>query len=238
MTHQESSFEEVWDVLEKTLGHRFHDRGLLREALTHRSYANERLDASRNDNERLEFLGDAVLDLVVGRHLHLVQPPLPEGEMTRIRAEVVAETGLARIARELGIGSALLLGRGEERSAGRRKSSLLANALEALFGAVFVDGGFEAAENVILPLVAPQLQLARRNEGPDFKSRLQELLQGQRRGLPEYRVVAASGPAHQRHYRVEVLVGGVAAGCGEGHTKKRAEQAAAQVALAGLAGDA
>lgn len=225
-----------WDDLQKRLGYRFADRELLREALTHRSYANEQPVASLADNERLEFLGDAVLDLVVSRHLHQLQPPLPEGEMTRIRADVVAEPSLAGIARGLKIGDALLFGRGEQRSAGRNKSSLLANALEALFGAVFVEGGFAAAQAVILPLVAPALLKARHHDGPDFKSRLQELLQGQRRGLPEYRLIESSGPAHQRHYRIEVLIEGQSAGQGEGQTKKQAEQAAARIAWDGLSG--
>lgn len=236
MGTDDGTFPEVWSDLEQTLGYSFGNGELLREALTHRSYANEQHGMALADNERLEFLGDAVLDLVVGRHLFQIRPPIPEGEMTRIRADVVAEPSLAHIARDLRIGHALLLGRGEARSAGRSKPSILANALEAVFGAVFVDGGFAAAEGVILPLVAPLLQQASRNEGPDAKSRLQEVLQGQRRGLPEYRLVEASGPAHQRHYRIEVLIEGVASGRGEGRTKKSAEQSAAQAALAHLNG--
>lgn len=227
-----------WDDLQEKLGYRFADRELLREALTHRSYTNEQPAAGLADNERLEFLGDAVLDLVVSRYLYQLRPPFPEGEMTRIRADVVAEPCLAGIARGLKVGDALLFGRGEQRNAGRNKPSLLANALEALFGAVFVEGGYAAAEAVILRLVEPLLLKARHHDGPDFKSRLQELLQGQRRGLPEYRLVEASGPAHQRHYQIEVLVEGKAAGRGEGPTKKQAEQAAARVAWDGLSGEA
>ena len=237
MATSDGPFQELWGALENALDYRFRDRDLLHQALTHRSYANERSAAEFADNERLEFLGDAVLDLVVSRYLYQVQPAFPEGEMTRIRADVVAEPSLARMAGELAIGPALLLGKGEERSAGRSKPSLLANALEALFGAVFVDGGFAAAEAVILPLFVPLLQQSSHHDGLDFKSRLQESLQGRRMGLPEYRLIEVQGPAHQRHYLIEVIVEGQASGRGEGRTKKIAEQAAARVALAALNGE-
>lgn len=200
--------------------------------MTHRSYANECQAECLSDNERLEFLGDAVLDLVVSQYLMANLPDSHEGDLTRIRAEVVSLPSLASLARSLDIGSCLLLGKGEERSGGRDKSSLLADALEALFGAVFTDGGFESAKAVLLPLFVPLLQQASLNESQDFKSRLQEVLQATQRDLPIYAMVESSGPAHERVYRVDVLIDNCPLGSGQGRTKKRAEQAAAQAALA------
>jgi ribonuclease-3 len=222
-----------WQDLEASLGYSFADRALLAEALTHRSYANER-PGDLPDNERLEFLGDAVLDLVISQFLMTHRPESPEGELTRIRAEVVALPSLERLARSLDLGRSLLLGRGEELSGGRNKASLLADALEALFGAIFTDGGFEGARSVILPLFVPLLQQAAAEEGQDYKSRLQELLQATQRGLPLYQLVETTGPAHERTYRVEAMIDGQLYGSGEGRTKKGAEQAAARVALAAL----
>lgn len=222
--------KEHWQEIERALGHSFNDRALLAEAMTHRSYANER-QGDLPDNERLEFLGDAVLDLVISQYLMTSQPGSAEGELTRIRADVVSLPSLAGLAKTLDIGTGLLLGRGEERSGGRHKASLLADTLEALFGAVFTDGGFEAARRVILPLFAPLLEQAISEEGQDYKSRLQELLQASQRPLPVYRLTEASGPAHARIYCVEVLIDDRAHGSGQGRTKKSAEQAAARAAL-------
>ncbi len=221
-----------WTLLEENLNYRFQDRHLLCEALTHRSFANEQSsDSLLPDNERLEFLGDAVLDLVVGNILHEDFPSCDEGEMTRIRSEVVAEPCLATLARDLDIGNALLLGRGEELSGGRSKSSLLADAFEALLGAVFKDGGLDAAITVIQPLFIPLLRQAEKQSGLDYKSRLQELVQGRYRILPRYQLVAASGPDHEKVYLVDVYVDAQACGRGEGRTKKSAEQSAALAAL-------
>ena len=164
-----------WQDLEKALGYRFRDRALLVNAMTHKSFANEYSQAPCPDNERLEFLGDAVLDLVVSEYLMEALPASDEGELSRIRADVVAMPSLAGLAGKIGIGSGLLLGKGEFGSGGREKPGLLADALEALFGAVFVDGGFEAAKAVILPLVVPLLNRASADEGQDHKSRLQEI---------------------------------------------------------------
>ena len=223
-----------WQKLETSLGYSFQDSALLAEAMTHRSYANEFHAEDLPDNERLEFLGDAVLDLVISQSLMETLPDSPEGELTRIRAEVVALPSLSRLAMSLDIGSGLLLGRGEENSGGRQKPSLLADALEALFGAIFTDGGFDAAKAVILPLFVTLLQQASSDDGQDHKSRLQELLQSTRRALPVYRLVDASGPAHERVYRVDVLIDDNTYGSGQGRTKKSAEQHAAQATLAML----
>jgi ribonuclease-3 len=221
-----------WQRLEEVLGYLFQDRTLLAEALTHRSFANEYQAENLPDNERLEFLGDAVLDLVVSQYLMTNLPDAHEGELSRLRAEVVSLPSLAQLARSLDIGSGLRLGKGEERSGGRDKSSLLADALEALLGAVFIDGGFESAKSVALPLFVPLLQQATLDGGQDYKSRLQEILQAKQRNLPVYTMVEMSGPAHERVYHVDVLIDNRPLGSGQGSTKKCAEQAAAQAALA------
>jgi ribonuclease-3 len=226
-----SVVKENWQRLEVALGYSFQESTLLAEALTHRSYANESLAEDLPDNERLEFLGDAVLDLVISQYLMVTLPNSPEGELTRIRAEVVSMPGLARLATSLDIGSCLLLGKGEESSGGRSKPSLLADALEALFGAIFTDGGFEVARLTIMPLFVPLLQQAATDDGQDFKSRLQEVMQSTRRELPIYKLVEVTGPDHERIYRIDVLIDDCAYGSGQGRTKKSAEQSAAQAAL-------
>ncbi len=231
MTPPEITENEIWLRLEKALGYSFQDRALLVKAMTHRSYANEYHAVGIPDNERMEFLGDAVLDLVISQYLMKTFPRAREGELTRIRAEVVSLPSLARLAWSLDIGSDLLLGKGEDRSGGRNKSSLLADALEALFGAIFTDGGFEAAKTAILPLFVPLLQQAATDESQDFKSRLQEFLQSTQRELPVYKLLEAAGPAHERVYHVDVLVDNRTHGSGQGRTKKSAEQAAAKAAL-------
>lgn len=224
----------AWETLEKHVAYRFTQPDLLREAMTHRSFANEFPSAQSTDYERLEFLGDAVLDLVVSRCLLREFPDFNEGELTRLRAEVVAEPSLAGLARQLRLGECLLLGRGEERSGGREKSSLLADALESLFGAIFSDGGFEEAATVIEPLLLPLVRSAASCSGQDFKTRLQELYQAQHGTLPVYRLAEAVGPDHDRRYTVEVYLDTRLFGIGTGTTKKKAEQEAARQALAAL----
>ena len=222
---------DLWRDLEKALGYSFRDKALLVNAMTHKSFANEYSPAACPDNERLEFLGDAVLDLVVSEHLMEALPTSNEGELSRIRADVVAMSSLAGLASKLGLGPSLLLGKGEFGSGGREKPGLLADALEALFGAVFVDGGYEAAKSVLLPLVVPILRQASADAGQDYKSRLQEILQASRKELPVYKVTGTSGPDHDPVYLVEVLIGDRVYGTGEGRTKKTAEQNAAQATL-------
>ena len=222
---------DLWRDLEKALGYSFRDKALLVNAMTHKSFANEYSPAACPDNERLEFLGDAVLDLVVSEHLMEALPTSNEGELSRIRADVVAMSSLAGLASKLGLGPSLLLGKGEFGSGGREKPGLLADALEALFGAVFVDGGYEAAKSVLLPLVVPLLRQASADAGQDYKSRLQEILQANRKELPVYRVTGTRGPDHDPVYLVEVLIGDRVYGSGEGRTKKTAEQNAAQATL-------
>lgn len=229
-----SDAEKIQD-LQMRLGYGFADETLLTAALTHKSFANESGDASVAHNERLEFLGDAVLDLVVSQYLFEHLPGFNEGDMSRIRSEVVSERSLSEVANRLDLGRYLHLGRGEERSGGRGKASLLANALEAVFGAVFRDGGFQAAQRVIKSLLDDEIHLSsRRKSGIDYKTRLQEYFQGRFGRPPAYQLVAAQGPDHDRTYRIAVLFDDQVIGEGQGRSKKAAEQAAACVALASL----
>ena len=202
--------------------------------MSHGSFANEAGPGESGDYERLEFLGDAVLDLVVSRCLLRDYPHFKEGELTRLRAEVVAEPGLAELARQLQLGECLLLGRGEELSGGREKASLLADVMESLAGAIFSDGGFDRAVEVLEPLLLPLLKSAAGRTGQDYKTRLQELYQAREGLLPAYRLAAVSGPDHLRSYTVEVYLNGQLTGAGDGPTKKKAEQEAARRALAAL----
>lgn len=218
------------EKIEKALGYSFGNRELLLTALTHSSFANE-AQSELTDNERLEFLGDAVLDLVISEYLHKEFSQHDEGALTQARADVVAMPSLAELARGLDLGAGLLLGKGEERSGGRNKSSLLADALESVFGAIFLDNGYDAAKATILPLFVPLLQNAFAEGDQDYKSRLQELMQAQQRRLPEYQLVETEGPDHARTYHVCVVLEDTVCGSGHGRTKKAAEQAAAKVAL-------
>lgn len=221
--------------LEEKIRHHFSQSDLLQESLTHKSFSNEQPGQEVPHNERLEFLGDAVLDLVISQLIFRSFPRLPEGELTRIRAEVVSEKALAALARTFGLGSCLRLGRGEERSGGRDKDSLIADAFEAVLGAVFLDAGFEAAQGVIERLFSEGvMHSARRKVGVDCKTRLQEIFQARHGRPPEYVLLEAEGPDHQRIYSVEVRFDGTAIGRGRGRTKKKAEQEAASEALAGL----
>lgn len=218
--------------LEERLGHRFRDRELLVLALTHRSWANEQ---SREEHyERLEFLGDAVLGLVTAEWLYREHPELPEGQLSKRKAVLVSRPALARHARRLELGGELRLGVGEERSGGRDKSSLLADSLEALFGAVFLDGGLDAVREVIRPLLQRTEDERDHRRHQDAKTRLQELTQARGWDLPEYELVAEMGPDHDKTFTVDCRVTGEPRGRGEGRSKKLAEQAAAAAALAAL----
>jgi ribonuclease-3 len=224
-------------LLQQRLGYSFRQPDLLRQALTHKSFSNEQVGMQPQYNERLEFLGDSVLGLAVSSRIYHEMPELAEGQLTRIRAEVVNERSLSAIGRELGLGDCLLLGRGEERSGGRERPSLLANAVEALLGAIMCDGGFEPARSVAEALFGAAIGRSLRDDaGSDHKTRLQELLQARQGRPPVYRLVSAEGPEHQRLYRIEVRVDEQTIGVGEGRSKKAAEQQAAKAALARLAG--
>jgi ribonuclease III len=230
------TMDDVPDALhlQENLGYRFHDPPLLEEALRHSSYVNEQPDSRLRDNERLEFLGDAVLNLAIGHLLMRAYPELHEGDLSRIRSNMVNETQLAEIARGLGLGHCLQLGKGEMQTGGPDKSSLLANALEAVFAAVYLDGSFEAAFSVIANRFQDLLETALElNSGQDYKSRLQEAVQGKIREVPRYRVVEETGPDHDKTFCVAVSVGDMESR-GTGKSKKIAEQDAARQALESL----
>jgi ribonuclease-3 len=228
--------DERLDRVSAGLGHVFQDRGLLLDALTHRSYAHEKPQLAPRDNERLEFLGDAVAGLAVSTLLFHRFPEAPEGELTRRRADLVCEPSLAAIAGELGLGEALRLGRGEERSGGRTKPRLLASALEACLGAVQLDGGPQVADRVARDLFSERLDQAPPG-ARDFKSKLQTQVQAAGGGTPQYRVVDTDGPDHERVFRVALELDGTVIGRGEGRSKLEAEQAAAAAALDRPAGE-
>ncbi len=224
------------DRLAERLGFAFTDRARALAALTHKSFVNEHRDVSGEDNERLEFLGDAVIDLLASAHLVARFPAAREGELSKLRAAVVDETGLAAIGRTLGLGELLRLGRGEEITGGREKASLLADATEAVIAAVFLDGGLAAAQGVVARFLDEAY--ARGVDGSldrDYKTQLQEVGQARHRSSPRYRVVGESGPDHAKVFEIEVEVRGVALGRGTGRSKKDAEQGAARAALAALA---
>jgi ribonuclease-3 len=221
--------------LEQTIGFSFRDRRLLQQAFVHRSYLNENPAFSLPSNERLEFLGDAVLGLIVAESLYHTYPDLPEGQLTRLRASLVQQRTLAQVARSLSLGEYLYLGRGEEASGGRQRPSLLASTFEALLGALYLDQGLEAARRLVLNTLKPEERLKGPEAiGKDYKSRLQEVAQAQRQTTPVYRTVAEEGPDHEKQFTVEVLVGGQVMGRGIGHSKQDAEQRAAQLALLDL----
>jgi ribonuclease III len=217
--------------LEQRLGHHFRDRTLLDPALTHTSWLNEAALSGRADNERLEFLGDAVLALVTSDLLMAQLPDAPEGELSRARAALVSEGGLARAAALLDLVRFVLLGRGEEKTGGRTRPSILANALEALVGAVYLDGGLEAARGIAARLFQPELRDLPRHARLDFKSRLQERAQALWQVPPVYEVVGVSGPDHDKRFEVALSIAGRGWGRATGRSKKEAEQSAAAAAL-------
>lgn len=226
--------EDALARIEARLSYRFRDRGLLQEALTHRTYVNE---AGGKDNQRLEFFGDAVLDFLLSDMLLVRFPDSREGELTRIRAALVDEASLARVAAELDLGRSLRLGRGEEKGGGRQKRSLLADAFEALLAALYLDGGIDEARRVVGELFTPLLSCREILSGRDAKTELQERARLLRGELPCYRLKEASGPDHDRRFIVEVYLGEELMGEGVGRTKKEAEQDAARAAALLLKGD-
>jgi ribonuclease III len=218
--------------LEQTLGYRFTDLRLLQRALVHTSFAFENAFAGE-DNETLEFLGDAVLDLVVGEALYRQYPEMREGELTRLRAALVNETHLATMARNVDLGSFLSLGKGEDASSGRNKSSILSCAYEAVIGAIFEDGGYATVREFVLRFFVPAFDERREDMLiADAKSRLQEALQEQFNEAPSYRLDLEEGPSHQRIFTVSVIFRETLLGSGSASSKKEAEQRAAAAALA------
>ena len=216
--------------LEAALGYKFRDITLLQNALTHSSYANERWHNSLLSNERLEFLGDSILGMAVAAYLYHHFPDRPEGELTRMRADMVCEASLALIAGRLELGKHLLLGHGEERFGGRNRASILADAVESVIAASYLDGGIEAAKGIIQRFVLCNVPVSKL-QNTDYKTALQELVQQKKNQVLCYRLVGESGPDHDKVFTAQVLLNDQVVGEGTGSSKKRAEQDAARVAL-------
>jgi len=219
--------------LETAIGYRFHNITLLQNALAHSSYANERWHNSLMSNERLEFLGDSILGMLVADYLYRTFSDRPEGELTRMRADMVCERALAKIAAQIGLGEHLLLGKGEELGGGRSRDSILADAVESVIAACYLDGGMEAAKGFIDRFVLTRVPVSGLANA-DYKTALQELVQQKRNQSLVYSLVGESGPDHDKVFQVELTLNGSLIGRGSGGSKKRAEQEAARVALEAL----
>ena len=216
--------------LEIAIGYRFRNISLLQNALTHSSYANERWHNSLLSNERLEFLGDSVLGMLVADYLYRNFPNRPEGELTRMRADMVCEQTLAAVANRIGLGEHLLLGHGEEQGGGRSRNSILADAVESVIAACFLDGGMEAALGIVQKFILVEVPV-KKLHNTDYKTTLQELVQRKKNQVLSYALVNQSGPDHNKQFVVEVSLNGTVVGKGIGSSKKRAEQEAARDAM-------
>ena len=216
--------------LENAIGYRFQNITLLQNALAHSSFANERWHDSLKSNERLEFLGDSILGMVAAEFLYRNYPDRPEGELTRMRADMVCGTSLAKVANQIGLGEHLLLGHGEEQGGGRARVSILADAVESVIAASFLDGGMEPARKFIERFILCNVP-EQRLRNADYKTALQELVQQKKNQVITYELTGESGPDHDKHFAVQVLLNGAPIGTGKGTSKKRAEQDAARDAL-------
>ena len=221
----------VQEVLQERFGLVFTDSRLLETAFTHTSYANEHRLLKISHNERLEFLGDAVLQLVISQYLYEKYPEAPEGEMSKLRSTFVREESLAGFARQCGFDQFLRLGKGEEQSGGRHRDTILGDAFEAFLGALLLDQGVETVENFLNQVMVPQLEVGNFERVTDYKTYLQELLQASGEVSIHYEVVSESGPAHDKLFEVQVTIDGEPSGLGKGRSKKLAEQAAAKAAV-------
>ena len=219
--------------LEKAIGYQFRDIQLLQNALAHSSYANERWHNSLLSNERLEFLGDSVLGMLVADYLYRSFPDRPEGELTRMRADMVCEHTLATVANKIGLGEHLLLGHGEEQGGGRSRESILADAMESVIAACFLDGGLDAALKIVRQFILVEVPVKKLHNA-DYKTALQELVQQKKNQVLSYALVGQSGPDHDKKFDVEVSLNGKVVGMGSGSSKKRAEQMAAKGAIENL----
>ncbi len=223
------------EELQKIIGYNFKDAELLKVALTHSSYANEHKSQKMPCNERLEFLGDSVLSIVVSEYIFKNCPDFPEGELTKLRASLVCEESLFEFAKKINLGSYLLLSRGEHHNKGAHRPSILSDAFEALIAAIFLDGGKNPAEKFILRFVVPEIKNYKKHPAKDYKTTLQEIIQKNPGEQLEYVLVKESGPDHNKHFVVEVHLNSNVIGRGGGKSKKQAEQQAAREAL-GLMG--
>lgn len=219
--------------LEEAIGYRFHNISLLQNALTHSSFANERWHNSLLSNERLEFLGDSILGMLVAEYLYRNFPDRPEGELTRMRADMVCEKTLASVAARIHLGDHLMLGHGEEQGGGRSRDSILADAVESVIAACFLDGGIEAAQKFIRTFILVDVPVSQMHN-TDYKTKLQELVQQKKNQVLSYTLTGESGPDHDKHFTVAVSLNGGMVGQGEGRSKKRAEQEAARAAIRNL----
>ena len=222
--------------LEETIGYRFRNRKLLETALTHSSYANERHDSGEESYERLEFLGDSILGHITADFLYHHEPPIPEGRMTRLRAELVCEQSLHHIALRLELGKYMRLGKGEERTHGRERPSILADMVESILAAMYLDSGsLEEPRRFILNELLLQADLGEQHRSEDYKTAFQELIQRKPNQVISYEMMGQSGPDHDKTFVFRVLVNGVPVGEGSGRSKKEAEQMAAREALESMA---
>lgn len=219
--------------LEEAIGYHFQNISLLQNALAHSSYANERWHNSLLSNERLEFLGDSILGMLVAEYLYCSFPDRPEGELTRMRADMVCEKTLAKVANEIHLGEHLLLGHGEEQGGGRTRDSILADAVESVIAASFLDGGIQAAKKFIQTFILVEVPVSQLHN-VDYKTKLQELVQQKKNQVLTYELTAESGPDHDKHFSVAVSLNGTVVGQGEGTSKKRAEQESARDAIGKL----
>ncbi|HAM79360.1 ribonuclease III [Ornithinibacillus bavariensis] len=219
------------EKLETLLNIKFKRIKTIQQAFTHSSYVNEHRELNYSDNERLEFLGDAVLELGVSQYLYQKYPTMPEGEMTKLRASIVCEPSLASFARGLDFGSHILLGKGEEMTGGRNRPALLADVFEAFLGALYLDQGYEIALDFLEKHVFPKIDTGAFSHGMDYKSKLQEIIQQDKNQTIEYQIVEEKGPSHNKEFVAELLINQKLYGSGIGRTKKEAEQRAAKDAL-------
>ncbi|WAA10675.1 ribonuclease III [Fervidibacillus albus] len=227
MNHRFKQFQEK-------IGIRFSNPSLLIQAFTHSSYVNEHRRRRREDNERLEFLGDAVLELTVSHFLYETYPMMEEGELTKLRAAIVCEASLVSFAKELDFGSFMLLGKGEELTGGRKRPALLADAFEAFIGALYLDQGIDVVRQFLEKIVFPKVVEGAFSHVMDYKSQLQEIVQRDALGIVQYKIIEEKGPAHNREFVSEVFINGNKYGTGMGRSKKEAEQQAAHFALSKL----
>ncbi len=224
--------ERKRNMLKEKIGYEFRHPALFQKAMTHSSYANEQRARHLQNNERLEFLGDSVLGFITADYLYNKYPELPEGELTKLRAAIVCEQALYEVAVEFGVDQAIRLGRGEESGGGRHRPSILADAVEALLGAIYLDGGIEPARRFVLSFIPQKAQKARRGQMfKDYKTVLQEIVQKNRQETLEYRLASTSGPDHDKTFEMELLLNSNVFARGTGHSKKEAEQMAAKQAL-------
>ncbi|MGN1467188.1 MAG: ribonuclease III [Ruminococcus sp.] len=217
--------------LQKSINYQFKDKNLLQEALTHSSYANEQKSKNIKCNERLEFLGDSVLSIVVSEYIYRKCPDFPEGDLTKLRASLVCEESLYKFAKKINLGSYLILSKGEQHNKGAQRPSILSDAFEAVIAAIYLDGGKKPAEDFILSFVIPEIKNYKKHPAKDYKTTLQEIIQKNPGEMLEYVLVGESGPDHNKHFVVEVHLNSNVIGKGGGKSKKQAEQQAAREAL-------